>query len=136
MIRTAIATLCVVAALYDGLLGALFLAAPNHAFERFGVTPPNDIGYVQFPAALLIVFALMFVAIAFDPVRHRNLLPFTALLKVSYVAVAGLHWLGAGIPSMWKPFVVFDVIFLALLVWAYVAAGKLTKPGGATAQPA
>ena len=41
------------AALYDGLLGLAFLAAPGRLFDLCQVTPPNHLGYVQFPAALL-----------------------------------------------------------------------------------
>jgi hypothetical protein len=40
------------AALYDGLLGLALLAVPGQLFELCQVTPPNDLGYVQFPAAL------------------------------------------------------------------------------------
>ena len=37
------------------------------------VTPPNHWAYVQFPAALLVIFGLMFVAIAQDPVANRGI---------------------------------------------------------------
>jgi hypothetical protein len=50
------------AAAYDGLLGVLFLIRPGWAFRVFEVTPPNHMGYVQFPAALLIIFGIMFAA--------------------------------------------------------------------------
>ena len=63
-----------VAAVYDGVLGLLFLAAPLWVFQRFEVPPPNHVGYLQCPAALLIIFGLMFVAIARDPLRNRGLI--------------------------------------------------------------
>ena len=59
--KRAIPVLFIVAAIYDGLLGAVFLFGSGVLFQWFGVTPPNHAGYVQFPAALLIVFAVMFV---------------------------------------------------------------------------
>jgi hypothetical protein len=31
------------------------------------------------------------------------------------------HWLTAEIPSMWKPFCLFDLVFLILFVWAYLS---------------
>jgi hypothetical protein len=37
------------AALYGGILGVAVLLAPGLALERFGVTPPNHAGDVQFP---------------------------------------------------------------------------------------
>ncbi len=111
----------VVAALYDGLLGAAFLFAGGPLYEWFDVTPPNHPGYVQFPAALLIVFAAMFAAVAVNPLKNRNLIPYGILLKISYCGVVSYHWLTAGIPDMWKPFCICDFIFLLIFVWAWAA---------------
>ena len=112
------------AALYDGLLGLAFLVAPGQPFEWCQVTPPNHVGYVQFPAALLLIFGLMFVAVAWDPPGRRNLIVYGILLKVAYCGVAGFHWAASGIPGMWKPFVVIDLLMALLFVWAY---GSLAK---------
>ncbi len=106
------------AALYDGLLGLTFLVAGNAVFGWFDVAPPNHMGYVQFPAALLIVFALMFVAIARKPVANRRLISYGILLKASYCGVVFYHWMATDIPGMWKPFAVFDLVFLCLFLWA------------------
>jgi hypothetical protein len=119
MMRRDVSLLFVVAALYDGLLGLLFLFAGASVFQWFGVTPPNHWGYVQFPAALLIVFAIMFVMIAKNPVANRNLIPYGMLLKVSYCGVVFFYWFRTGIPGMWKPFAICDLVFLVLFVWAY-----------------
>lgn len=113
-----------VAAAYDGVLGLAFLAAPARLFELLDVTPPNHFGYVHFPAALLVVFALMFVAMALDPERNRNLVPFGVLLKVSYCGVVFLHWFTEDIPNLWKPFAVMDVVFLVLFLVAYQRIGR------------
>jgi hypothetical protein len=108
-----------VAALYDGVLGVAFLVAPAAVFSGFGVTPPNHWGYVQFPAALLVTFALMFLTVARDPEGNRNLIPYGVLLKLSYCGIVFGYWFAAGIPGMWKPFAVADLAFLLLFVWAY-----------------
>jgi hypothetical protein len=108
-----------IAAAYDGLLGLVFLAAPGYPFERFGVTPPNHMGYVQFPAALLIVFAIMFFNLARDPAGRRELIVYAVLLKAAYCGVAGWYWMTASLPMMWKPFVVIDVVMAVLFVQAY-----------------
>src|SRR5215831_10416722 len=99
-----IAALYFIAALYDGVFGAVFLLVPGVVFQWADVTPPNHWAYVQFPAALLLIFALMFVAIARDPIGNRNLIVYGILLKVAYCGVAFGHWFTAGIPSLWKPF--------------------------------
>lgn len=108
-----------VAALYDGLLGLAFLLAGPAIFRAAGVMPPNHWGYVQFPAALLITFALMFVLIARDPQRWRDLIPFGVLLKVSFCGTAFAHWAISGIPGMWKPWAIADLVFFILFLWAW-----------------
>ncbi len=108
-----------VAALYDGVLGLVFLAAPGYPFQLCQVTPPNHYGYVQFPAALLLIFALIFVRIARDPAAHRDLIPYGILLKGAYCAVSGWHWLSTDIPGMWKPFTIIDLVMAILFAWAW-----------------
>jgi len=117
-----------VAALYDGVLGVAFLVAAPSLFEWVGVTPPNHFGYVQFPAALLIVFALMFVAIARNPAANRRLIPYGILLKISYCSVVFYHWFTTGIPYIWKPFAIADLVFLALFIWAYTELEEPESP--------
>ena len=113
----AISGLFWIAAAYDGILGAAFLVLPSSVFTYFQVTPPNHYGYVRFPAALLVVFALMFAAAAWAPQRNRNLIPYGILLKASYCGVAFGYWFTQGIPNMWKPFAVIDLVF-GILFWA------------------
>jgi hypothetical protein len=106
-------------ALYDGVLGLVFLVAPGYPFHLFSVTPPNHVGYVQFPAALLLIFGLMFLSVTSDPVRYRMLIPYGILLKLSYCGVVTYHWVRAGVPGMWKPFVLIDAVMGILFVWAW-----------------
>jgi len=111
------------AALYDAVLGIAFLVVPWLVYDTCGVTHPNHWGYVQFPAALLLIFAVMFVAIARDPVGQRGLILYGIGLKVAYCAVSFGYWFGSGIPWMWKPFSIVDLSMLILFVWAYAALG-------------
>lgn len=107
------------AAAYDGVLGLLFLAAPWWVFTRFNVAPPNHLGYVQFPAALLVIFGLMFVAVARNPVGNRGLIVYGILLKVAYCSLAIYYWVTTDIPVIWKPFVWIDLVMGILFVVAY-----------------
>ena len=127
-----ISFLFAVGALYDGVLGLIALLAGVQLFRWFGVTPPNHWGYVQFPGALLVVFAIMFAAIARDPVRNRSLIPYGMLLKASYCGVVFFHWFTAGLPDMWKPFAIGDAIFFVLFAWAYVHL-RTVRPSAASA---
>ena len=121
-----ISLLFYVAALYDGVLGLAFLFFGPGIFQWFDVTPPNHFGYVQFPGALLIVFALMFIAVGRDPVRNRNLIPYGILLKVSYCGVAFYYWFLYGLPGMWKPFAIIDLLFLIFFGWALSSTRQKT----------
>jgi hypothetical protein len=129
----AVRALFLLAGLYDGVLGAAFLIAPEWVFRMAEVTPPNYWAYVQFPAALLLIFALMFVAIARDPLGNRNLIVYGILLKVAYCGVAFRYWFTAGIPGLWKPFAVADLVMAVLFVLSYrmLEAGR----GGASVRP-
>ena len=119
--KPAVCVLFIIAAVYDGVLGAAFLLAAGPLFEWAGVVPPNHLGYVHFPAALLLVFAAMFAAVARNPAGNRNLIPYGILLKVSYCSVILYHWLTAGLPYIWKPFCIADLFFIIAFVWAWKA---------------
>jgi len=127
---TAIRALFVLAGLYDGLLGLLFFFAGETLFEHYGVTPPNHWGYVQFPALLLVVFALMFFQVARDPRKNRNLIPYGVLLKASYCGVVFFYWAQGNLPGMWRPFAVIDLVFGLLFIWAYIAVGRREREAG------
>jgi len=117
--------LFVLAAIYDGLVGALFLFAPTWPFRLGGVTEPNHPAYVQFPGALLMIFAAMFLTIASDPSRFRHMIPFGILLKVAYCGLASWYWTTAGIPGMWKAFAIADLVMGLLFAWCFLAV----RPG-------
>jgi hypothetical protein len=121
------------AALYDGVLGVAFVVNPGSVYTAFGVTPPNHWGYVQFPAALLLVFALMYLAVARNPEGNRNLIPYGIMLKVAYCAVVFGYWFTTDLPGMWKPFAVIDLVFLGLFIWAYVGIAPAAAPRSASA---
>lgn len=108
-----------IAAIYDGLLGLAFLLFGMTIFATYNITPPNHIGYIQFPAALLIIFALMFASIAKRPATYRHLIPYGILLKVAYCSVVFGHWIAADLPWIWKPFAVCDTVFGVLFVLSF-----------------
>jgi len=125
----AISVLYYVSAIYDGVLGLAFLAFPLRLLDAVGVPGPNHPGYIQFPAALLVVFALMFLSIAGDPERNRNLMPYGILLKVCYCGVVFWYWYLDRVSFIWKPFAVADLIFGILFLWAYSAITKAASVG-------
>jgi hypothetical protein len=121
---TSVRGLFVVAGLYDGILGAAFLLMGPALFDHFKIAPPNHFGYVEFPAGLLVVFALMFFAVAARPRANRNLIPYGILLKVCYCGTVIFNWVQTDVPWIWKPFAVADFVFMILFVWAWMAIGR------------
>ncbi len=118
--------LFVIAGIYDVILGMVFLLVPSKVFAFYGETPPDPMLYVQFPAALLLVFAVMFFMIAIDPIKNSNQILYGCGLKVSYCAIAFGYSLTSGISPMWMPWAWLDLIFLLLfiLAWRSLASQK------------
>lgn len=112
--------LFVVAALYDALLGLAFLFFPLRIFAHYGVEPPNHPAYVQFPALLLLIFAAMFLRIANDPVKNRELIPYGIALKAAYSGIAFWYQMTRGIPSMWIPWAWADLAFMIIFALSWL----------------
>src|SRR4051812_9895057 len=107
---TMIRGLFVIAGLYDGILGLLFLIAGPAMFARLGVVAPNHWGYVHFPALLLLAFAAMFFAVARAPAANRNLIAYGVMLKIAYCGTVFYYWFfGGDVPMIWKPFAFADL---------------------------
>lgn len=119
MSTSLVKALFVVAGIYEGLLGLAFLTFPLQIFEMFAVEPPNHLGYVQFPALLLVVFAVMFFKVASDPLKYRELIPYGCGLKMSYCGLVFYYDMSGGIPAMWIPFAWADLAFLVPFVLAW-----------------
>lgn len=120
--------LFVIAGLYDGILGLAFLSMPEAIFAFYAVEPPNHVGYVEFPAALLLIFAVMFFRIASNPYRFRELILYGCGLKLAYSILVFKHEMAAGVPAMWVPWAWVDIAFLVLFLIAWYRIGKLDRP--------
>jgi hypothetical protein len=124
----AIRLLFVITGLYDFLIGLAFLFFGSQLFESTGVPPPNHWGYIQFGSLLLVIFGIMFFAVAYDPVANRNLIPYGMLLKLSYVGLVAYYWVTADCPLLFKPFAIIDAVMFVLFLLAYrqrpVALGR------------
>jgi hypothetical protein len=125
MNQTGIRGLFAVAALYDFAIGLTFLLQGAKLFEASGVPQPNHWGYIHFGALMLMVFGLMFAAIAIKPSANRNLIPYGILLKLSYVGLVAYYWANEpSFPWLFKPFLFADLVMLVLFVYAYAALGR------------
>lgn len=125
MTITPLRALFYLSAAYDGAIGLVFIFAPSFIFHFFEVAPPNHWAYVQFPAALLLIFAMMFLGLARKPVQNKDLLPYCILLKIAYCGVSGAYWGMGQLPAMWQPFFICDFVMLIAYIWAYSQLSKM-----------
>lgn len=113
-----------ISAIYDVVLGVIFLLVPYWLFNVFDTPLPGHPAYVQFPAILLIAFGLMFRQIAGDPVKFVYMIPYGAALKIAYSGVVLGYWLTTGISFMWKPFAIVDIVLLVIFAQTWLAIRK------------
>jgi len=116
-----IKSLFIISALYDFILGVIFLIGFKQIYNYFNIVLPNHDGYVQFGAALVTIFGIGFWFMAQDPQRNRDIIKMGILLKLSYSGVAFYHAALGNLPGIWLPFAWFDVIFLILFILALKA---------------
>jgi hypothetical protein len=116
--------LFVIAGLYDVLLGAAALAAFKPIYNQFGIMLPNHDGYVQWGAAVVLVFGIGFWFVASDPVRNRDIIKMGVLFKLAYAATVLGHSFFGTIPMLWVPFAWIDLVFAALFIAALRSLGS------------
>lgn len=124
--RKIVSLLFYIAALYDFGFGIIFLFAGERIFSSLHVTAPNHWGYIQFPALVMLIFAVMFYQVAQKPEQNRNLIPYGVMLKFSYASVIFWHWSTGSVPAVWKPFAIADLLFLVGFLWAMNHIAKTT----------
>lgn len=119
-----------IAAIYDGMLGIAFIFWADQIFALFQVTPPNHMGYVQFPALILMMFAWLFLTIARNPLANRHLIRYGIWLKASYSGVVFWYEITTGVPDMWIPWAWADLVFLVLFMGALLQLNSQAKTRG------
>jgi hypothetical protein len=117
-----------VCALYDVVLGAVFLIAYEPVFNRFGVTLPNHPGYVQFGAAFVLIIGFGFWLAARAPERSHDLLKLGLLTKLAYCMIVFGYQMRGMMPGMWVPFAWCDAV---MAVGVIAAIRAIPAPGAA-----
>jgi hypothetical protein len=125
--NTKVSVIFLLSGIYDAMLGLAFLLFAPKLFNIFAVAPPNHWGYIQFPALMLIIFGVMFLAIARKPAENRNMIPYGIMLKLAYCLVVFIYWFSRGIPGMWKPFAIIDTLFVIGFYWSMAALKNHTE---------
>ncbi|MHC4415189.1 MAG: hypothetical protein ACYS0G_07895 [Planctomycetota bacterium] len=110
--------LFIIAALYDFILGLAALLFFKPIYNACNVTLPNHDGYVQWGAAVVVIFGVGFWLVAQAPARNRDIIIMGILFKIAYAATVLGHFFGGSIPAMWVPFAWVDLVFLVLFIVA------------------
>jgi hypothetical protein len=117
-----------VLAIYDTVLGILFLIAYQPIYNAFRVALPNHPAYVQFAAANVVIIGIGFWLAARAPERNRDILKLGLLTKIAYGGIV-LGWVMRGsMPGMWVPFAWIDLVMAVGLVVAMRAIPAPAAP--------
>lgn len=111
----------VICAIYDGVIGLALALAPVKVFGMFHTVLPNHLGYIRFPALLLLIFAAMFLRGAGDPVGRRDVILYGAGLKIAFCALVFWYQYRRDVPAMWVPLAWADLVFLLVFILAWRA---------------
>jgi hypothetical protein len=119
MSRTAVRTVFAAAGLYDLVIGLAFLVAGRAVLDAGGVPYPNHWGYIQFSALLLIIFGIMFLAVARNLDANRSLMVYGMMLKLSYTGLVAFYWARNDCPWLFRSFAFIDAAMFVLFALAY-----------------
>lgn len=115
-----------IAGICDLLIGALFFLATPQIFKLASVPLPYHIGFMQFPALLIVIIGALFLHIAANPVARRDLIPYLTCVKIAFSGLVFWYQLTIGIPTLWLPLAWCDVGYIILFVAAWRALAPRT----------
>jgi hypothetical protein len=107
-----------IAALFDGILGLLFLFFWGPIFDALGVTRPESSSYVTLAAAFIAVQGLGYFLVWRDMVRNVGIVVIGVAYKLAYVVLSAYYALaGELLHNIFAWFGAADVIFLIGFIW-------------------
>jgi hypothetical protein len=121
--------LFLVGALYDAILGLLFLAFYAPIYRFFSIPLPENLTYLYMISAFVFVQGVGYWYVSRDPLRNVDLVKVGALYKAMYVAVS-LGSLARGqLPhTIFAWFAACDVLFLVGFL-RFLALARPAAPG-------
>ena len=117
-----------VAALYDGILGAAFFFFYNPIFHALGIQLPNNTSYIHITTAYVFVQGLSYWFVSRDPVKNVDIVKIGIVYKVIYVGLA-FYYLAIGqlLSALFAWLGLTDLIFLVFFVWFLVHAPRVVR---------
>jgi len=122
-------TLFLIAAIYDFVMGIVFIFFYKFAFKSLGISEaiPEFGGYLSLIGAFLFVIGIAYFLIyRGDLVKNRDLILVGALYKLAYCLTAFVYFAVGQIPHMifLYLFGVLDLIMFILMIECYIFLGK------------
>lgn len=111
--------LYLISALYDFIIGFLFLFFPKKVFELTGMNFPDNPSYLMFCAFIVMFFGVLLFMIYLNLEGSRRMVIFAILVKFSYVYTVGYYYFLVGNEYVDFPFLLFamfDLIFALLFI--------------------
>ena len=114
-----------IAALYDGVLGAGFFVFYNPLFHALGIALPNNTSYIHITTAFIFVQGLSYWYVSRDPVRNADIVKVGVVYKLIYSGLA-FYYLAIGqlLSAVFAWLGVVDVVFLVLFVTFLVRVSR------------
>ena len=101
------------AALYDIVLGAVFVIAGASILTAFGMTLPPHIAYIQLAAIFILVQGLSYWLVYRDPLGNLGIVRIGVVYKAAYAGLAAWYLVLGTLPSVFFiPWAIIDVAFL------------------------
>ncbi len=121
-------TFFLVAALYDGVLGAVFFFLFGPIFDLLNIPLPSNTSYIHLTAAYVFVQGVGYWFVYRDMLRNVDIVKLAIVYKAVYTLLAVYYWAGGQLlHTIFAWFAVFDVLFLL----GFVRFLMLTRPGAA-----
>jgi hypothetical protein len=118
-----------------GLYG-IVLVAPEYFLEaRYGIEHPPPIAHPEFYygfVGLCLVFQLLFLLIASDPIRYRPIMLIGIAEKLCFVIPCVVLFMGYRIPMIVVGFTLLDLVWAAFFLAAYLKTTRTCFPPGKT----
>ena len=122
-------TFFLVAALYDLVLGAVFVVFGEPILEAIGMALPPHVAYIQLAAVFIFVQGLSYWLVCRDPLANLGLVRVGVAYKVAYAGLALYYLVIGSCPSVFFiPWAVVDLLFLVGFVM-FLRAGPARRAG-------
>jgi len=124
--------LFLVAALYDGILGAAFFLLYQPIYRMLGVELPASASYLQLSAGFVFVQGIQYWFVFRDMLRNTDLVKVGVIYKLIYTGVVFYYLARGQLPhATFAWFAVCDILFIV----GFVRFLMLARPAAGAPQP-